>query len=80
MKKKGPIDSANLVKEARGLPAPKKAPRPMKRVRLSDEFDVVCRNSEDVGLRYFVRYNRDPIVMCGDWQQLMEHMQWAPKK
>lgn len=65
-----------LVRKARLLGPPHKAPRPMKKISFGDDFDVVCRDSNDVGIRYFVRYKKDPIVMCNDWDALMEHMQW----
>ena len=71
-----PVLTSTMVEKAKLLSPPEKAPRPMKKIRLDDAFDVVCRDSPDVGTRYFIRYKREPIVMCSDWQELMEHMQW----
>lgn len=65
-----------LINEARELNPPKRAPRPKKKITLGNGFDVVCRCSDDVGIRYFVRYKKEIIVMCKDWNRLIQHMGW----
>lgn len=65
-----------LINRARKLKAPKRAPRPKKKITLGDGFDVICRSSNDVGARYFVRYKKETIVMCKDWNILIRHMEW----
>jgi len=72
-----------LIKKARELDPPPRAPRPKKRIKLGKGFDVCCKKSADSDeKRYFIRKRskktgkRYPVCMTTSWESMMEHMGW----
>ena len=75
-----------LIKKARTLPPPSKAPRPGKRIKLGKNFDVTCRvctccKPDD---RFYKRYMlrkkvdgvRHVLTLTTDWDTMVRHMGW----
>jgi len=71
-----------LIQKARTLEAPKRAPRPGKRIKLGKNFDVVCKTCTCCKgyTRYFLRKRidgvRHALAMTTNWDVMIQHMGW----
>ncbi len=72
-----------LIARARLLPPPSKIPKPFKRVKIGNGYDVYCAISHHQNppkLTYFLRKRikglRYYLVMADSWEMMLEHMTW----
>jgi len=71
------------IEQVRQLGAPKRPPRPGKKIRLSDEsYNILCRVSDDLPddhvlkTRFYIRRKKHVLCMCLTWESLCRHMGW----
>lgn len=73
-----------LISKARLLPAPPRAPKPGKRIKLGKNFDVVHKRCDCCSpniSRFFLRKRikgvRHYLVMTKSWNMMTQHMGWT---
>ena len=79
-------ETLRLIKKARTLPAPKKAPGPGKRIKLGKNFEIACKIFKSVkpGDRYHTQYIlrkkidgvRHVLTLTTNWDTMIQHMGW----
>ncbi len=79
-------ETLRLIKKARTLAAPKKAPGPGKRIKLGKNFEIACKHCKCCKLddRYHAQYMlrkkidgaRHLLTLTTTWDTMVQHMGW----